>query len=84
MDEQTDMERNAKRTSQEEREDMERYKESSAQVLVLSEKERERLVITHTDREEDKGRDAAVLCKDEAAGKNEITHSFNSHTLIHK
>lgn len=51
MDEQTDMERNAKRTGQKEREDMERYKESSTQVLVLSEKEREvSLVLTHTER----------------------------------
>lgn len=70
MDEQTDMERNAKRKGQKESEDMERYKESSTQILALSEKEREvSLVITHTDREDDKGRDAAVLCKGEAAGK---------------
>lgn len=78
MDEQTDMERNAK-TGQKEREEMERNKESLTLNIILSEIERERevsLVITHTDREEDKGRSAAVLSKDEAAGTTRsLSHS---------
>lgn len=63
--------------------DGERNKESSTQNLVFwGWKKREvSLVITQTDREEDEGREAAVLSKDEAA--RETTHSLNSRTLIH-
>lgn len=42
MDEQTDMERNAKKTGQKEREEMERNKESLTLNIILSEIERER------------------------------------------
>lgn len=68
-----------KRTGQKEREEVERETKRAQHRILFWVKKRERevsLVITHTDTEEDKGREAAVLSKDEAAGKKKNRISF--------